>query len=90
MAEVVLLSGFLVGAGYGSLERALLDSAEERSLAALDETAALGSQPFDSGFLDALVAVVNEYDRMLHETPLFGIIEANDHCFGLQCKALVT
>jgi hypothetical protein len=78
MAEIVLLTGFLTEGGYGKLDAAFLNDVEKRLLTELDHPSAGTECNFAPELVDALVQVVNEYDRLIRETRLQAIVEAND------------
>jgi hypothetical protein len=88
MAEIVLLTGFLTMGGFGRLDTALLDDVEKRLLTELDQGGAGGEWKFAPELVDALVVVVNEYDRLIRETRLQAIVEANDR-FARMSRATV-
>ncbi|MFL9936054.1 hypothetical protein P0D88_45135 [Paraburkholderia sp. RL18-103-BIB-C] len=77
MAEILLLTGFLTEGGFGQLDAAFMDDVEKRLLAELNQGGVAGEWKFDAELVDALVVVVNEYDRLVRETRLQAIVEAN-------------
>jgi hypothetical protein len=77
MAEILLLTGFLTAGGFGQLDPAFLDDVEKRLLAELNQGGVPGEWKFAAELVDALVVVVNEYDRLVRETRLQAIVEAN-------------
>jgi hypothetical protein len=79
MAEIVLLTGFLTEGGFGQLDADFLDDVEKQLLTRMDEGSAGGKWRFEPELVDALVVVVNEYDRLMRETRLQAIVEANDN-----------
>jgi hypothetical protein len=88
LAEVVLLAGFLTEAGHGRLDQSVLDETEKHLLAVLDNPDSakrLGIQP---ELLDTLITIVNEYDRILRESRLLAIVEANDCLKRLSSSAI--
>jgi hypothetical protein len=77
LAEIVLLTGFLTEGGFGILATSFLDDVERRLLTELDQSGVGDEWKFAPELVDALVAVVNEYDRLIRETRLQAIVEAN-------------
>jgi hypothetical protein len=54
-----------------------LDDVEKRLLSQMNEGNVAGEWKFAPELVDALVVVVNEYDRLVRETRLQAIVEAN-------------
>jgi hypothetical protein len=89
MAEIVLLTGFLTEGGFGRLDAPFLNGVEKQLLRALDQEDTAADWKFAAGFVDALVVVVNEYDRLIRETRLLAIVEANDSFARLRRATVV-
>lgn len=77
MTEILLLTGFLTEKGFGQLDPTFLDDVEKQLLVEMDRGRATGEWEFGAELVDALVVAVNEYDRLIHETRLQAIVEAN-------------
>jgi hypothetical protein len=90
MAEIVLLTGFLTEGGFGRLDTPFLDDVEKQLLTELDQGGAGSGWKFAAELVDALVVVVNEYDRLIRETRLQAIVEANDRFARLSRGTVVT
>jgi len=78
MAKILLLVGFLTEAGFGLLDTAALDAIEKRLLTELNRTTDGGEWKFETNEVEELALVVNEFDRLLRETRLQAIVEANE------------
>jgi hypothetical protein len=78
MAQTLLLVGFLTEAGFGLLDTARLDAIEKRLLTELNRRGDGVEWDFDGDLVDELALVVNEFDRLLRETRLQAIVEANE------------
>lgn len=83
MAEIVLLVGFLTEGGFGQLAPGYLSEVEERLLTELDERREATEWEPHVDLVDALGVVVNEYDRLVRETRLHAILEANESFWRL-------
>jgi hypothetical protein len=77
MAEILLLTGFLTEGGFGRLDASFLDDVEKRLLSEMNQGSVAGEWKFAAELVDALVVVVNEYGRLVRETRLQAIVEAN-------------
>jgi hypothetical protein len=77
MAEILLLTGFLTEGGFGRLDASFLDNVEKRLLGEMNRGSAAGEWRFAAELVDSLGVVVNEYDRLVRETRLQAIVEAN-------------
>ncbi|RZF26082.1 Fis family transcriptional regulator [Paraburkholderia sp. UYCP14C] len=86
MAEILLLTGFLTESGFGLLDVAFLDGVEKRLLTELNREG-LGEWKFAAALVDELGVVVNEYDRLVRETRLHAIVEANESLSRLKPTA---
>jgi hypothetical protein len=64
MAEILLLTGFLTEGGFGRLDKPFLNDVEKRLLAEMTQGGVGGEWKIASELVDALVVVVNEYDRL--------------------------
>jgi hypothetical protein len=67
MAEILLLTGFLTEGGFGRLDKPFLNDVEKRLLAEMTQGGVGGEWKIASELVDALVVVVNEYDRLMRE-----------------------
>ncbi|MGF6996921.1 hypothetical protein [Paraburkholderia sp. GAS32] len=83
MAQILLLTGFLTEGGFGLLDTAFLDSVEKRLLTELNQ-AGVVEWKFAAELINDLGVVVNEYDRLIRETRLQAIFEANESCSRLK------
>jgi hypothetical protein len=90
MAEILLLTGFLTDLGFGRLDTPFLKDAEKRLLAEITQGGVCGEWKFAADLVDTLVVVVNEYDRLMRETRLKAIVEANDHFARFSRTAVVS
>ena len=77
MAEILLLTGFLTEGGFGLLDSSFLDETEKQLLSVLTRDSG-GETHFAVELVEALGDVVNEYDRLMRETRLQAIVEANE------------
>ncbi|MEW9586692.1 Fis family transcriptional regulator [Paraburkholderia sp. DGU8] len=87
LAQTLLLLGFLTEAGFGLLDTGTLDGIEKRLLAELNRPGDGAERKFADDLVDELNLVVNEYDRLLHETRLQAIVEANESFARLKARA---
>lgn len=88
MAEILLMTGFLTEGGFGQLDTAFLADVEKRLLVELNQEGMAGEWKFAADLVDALVVVVNEFDRLVRETRLQAILEANRSCEKLRSTSM--
>jgi hypothetical protein len=78
LSEVVLMTGFLTEAGHSKLDQSMLDDVEKQLLATLDNAKSSNGTAVEPKLVEALTAIVNEYDRVLRESRFLAIVEANE------------
>ncbi|RQH07124.1 hypothetical protein [Paraburkholderia dinghuensis] len=88
LSEIVLLTGFLTQAGHGKLEQYVLDGAGRGQLPVLDAGEFQTSHELGPNTIEALTLIVNEYDRLLRETRLLAILDANERFERLRRSAM--
>ncbi len=88
LSETVLLTGFLMHAGHGKLERHVLDCAERGLLQLLDQGKSPATHEVGPDTIEALTSIINEYDRLLRETRLLAILDANERFERLTRSAM--
>lgn len=79
VAQAVLLTGLLIEAGFGSLDRTILDEVQGDVLGLLDRGLSQSDWRLPPAALPRLMAVINEHDRQLREVRLSAVIECNEH-----------
>ncbi|CAN7310158.1 MULTISPECIES: hypothetical protein [unclassified Caballeronia] len=78
LVQVILLTGFLEEAGFGQIEREVLDRGERALSALIQRGKATGDWLIDDLAIDNLTIIVNEHDRQLRETRLQAVVHASE------------
>ena len=82
LAHAVILTSMLSQQGFGKLDPAVIEGAEEDILAMLERGGSTGEWHFPPAGFARLVDVVNEHDRQLREVRLSALIVCNDRLQG--------
>ncbi|ASL49030.1 hypothetical protein bAD24_p01695 (plasmid) [Burkholderia sp. AD24] len=83
MAEVALMTAFLTGKGFSRLDMDALDEVGAGLLTALEQSRDDDGTHLTEELVTSLVYVVNEFDRLVHETRLQAIVQASESCVRL-------
>jgi hypothetical protein len=78
VAHAVLLTAMLTELGYGRLDSALLEGAEDDVLSMLEQGHASGDYSFREEGVQRLIEVINEHDRQLREVHLAAFVGCNE------------
>lgn len=76
LQSVILLTEMLTAEGRGALSLDMIRDTGRRIVHLLEEGKDTAPWTVPAAFSDALTAIVNEYDRMMHQVPLQAVLAA--------------
>lgn len=76
MHSVVLLTEMMTADAWGALPLDMIQNAGRRLIRLLEDGKARAQWTVPADLADALTAIVNEYDRMMHQVPLQAVLAA--------------